>query len=73
MKITYDKEADSIYILLAKKRTKIKKCVPLEDTKTAHMIVHDFDKNEKLIGIEICGVKGTLNLENLKKLEFKEL
>ncbi len=66
MKITYDKEANAAYIYIKYpiKKGEAKKTVPTE----AGPIL-DFDKNGKLLGIEILEANKVLDKEILRKAE----
>ena len=66
MKAEYDKEVDAAYIYLVDKIEKgeVKKTIKLDDA-----ISLDFDKNDKLIGIEILKASHTLSkVKDLKKV-----
>ncbi len=62
MKFTYDKDTDAAYIYLddSIKEREAKKTIELNDN-----IILDFDKNGKLIGIEILDASKTLNQKSL--------
>ncbi len=62
MKITYDKEADAAYIYLegSIEDGEAKKTVELNDN-----IIVDFDKEGKLLGIEILNASKILNKKSL--------
>jgi len=74
MKIKFDKKADSVYISLTKKsRNTVKQSIPIENDNESYMILLDFDKNNKLIGIDIMAAKKTVDIDSLKKLMFEEV
>jgi len=62
MKFEYDKEADAAYIYLEDSIAKgeAEKTIELNDN-----IVVDFDKNGKLLGIEILSASKVLNKKSL--------
>ncbi len=64
MRITYDKEADAVYIYIKYpiKKGEVKKTVPTD----AGPIL-DFNKKGKLLGIEILRASKVLNKEFLKE------
>ena len=64
MKITYDKEADAVYIYLKYpiKKGESKKQLPVNEG-----IILDFDKKDRLLGIEILFASKVLNKKFLKQ------
>ena len=64
MKITYDKEADAVYIYLKYpiKKGESKKQLPVNEC-----IILDFDKKDRLLGIEILFASKVLNKKFLKQ------
>ena len=70
MKVTYDKEADAVYIYLKNpiKRGEAKKNVPTD----AGPIL-DFDKKGKLLGIEILWASKVFDKKVLEKFERIDL
>mgnify|MGYP001562827658 CR=1 FL=1 len=64
MKITYDKEADAIYFYIKYpiKKGESKKQIPVNPA-----IILDFDKNDKLLGIEVLFASKVLNKKVLKE------
>lgn len=62
MKFTYDKEVDAGYIYVVENINKgeVVKTIQLNEN-----IVLDFDKNNKLLGMEILNAKEILNKEVL--------
>ncbi len=73
MKITYDKQTDSIYVYCLPKKYQgkgmAKNTVPLLDYPN---VILDFTENRKLLGIEILDASKIIDLEYLKKVEFKQ-
>ncbi|MBI2101377.1 DUF2283 domain-containing protein [Candidatus Woesearchaeota archaeon] len=65
MRITYDKEADAVYIYVKYpiKNGESKTQVSLDD----YPIILDFDKKSKLLGIEVLNASKTLNKNVLKE------
>ena len=61
MKVEYDSERDMLYIYFSKSSSKAAKTVTI-----APGVFADFDKNEKLIGLEILEAKEFID----KKIEF---
>ena len=64
MKMTYDEDADAAYIYVKEKIEKgeVKKTISLNEN-----IILDFDKNEKLIGIEILNAKTVMPKTSISK------
>lgn len=72
MKITYDKRADAVYIYLVTNLgpREVKKTYPCDPIEVNGMINLDFDKEGRLVGIEILGAKSKLPKEFLEKAEI---
>jgi uncharacterized protein YuzE len=73
MEITYDKSGDSVYIYTVSSEYRPKgvaKTVPLEDYPS---VILDFTKDGRLFGIEILDASKMIDVEYLKKLEFKRI
>jgi len=66
MKITYDKEADAIYIEFSSEEFASNKKI---DNNT----IIDLDKNGKIIGIELLNVSKRIPKEALSEINFKNL
>lgn len=66
MKITYDKEADAAYVYLKypMEDGEAKKTVEISDN-----IIFDYDKDGKLIGVEILAASKVLNKKTLLEAE----
>jgi len=64
MKMTFDKEADAAYIYVKDeiKKGEVKKTISLNED-----IIIDFDKDEKLIGVEILNASHVLSKNVLDK------
>ena len=64
MRFEYDKEVDAAYIYLKHpiKRGEVKKTIVLNDN-----IIVDFDKNDKLIGVEIINASKVIARKALAK------
>lgn len=58
MKVTYDKEADALYIYVVKD---IKEAHSVRQQELNENIILDFDKNDNIIGIEILDAKEILD------------
>ena len=63
MKITFDKEADAMYIYLKEKKTFKTKCIT-DDT------IVDLDKDGNVIGIELLFVSKRMPIEKLSHLDI---
>lgn len=65
MKVTYDKQADAMYIALEDVKPKgVKQTIALNED-----IIVDFDANKKIVGIEILETSKNLNRKQLKAVE----
>lgn len=71
MKITYDKEAEAVYIQLADQINPgaVKKTYPCNPIEVKGMINLDFDEQSRLVGIEVLGANNKLPKEILDKAE----
>lgn len=67
MKITYDKEADALYIRLLEGRFECR-TVRLTDD-----IALDFSAGERLVGIEVLGASRLFDTPDAPKIELKDL
>lgn len=66
MRITYDKEADAIYIYLIENEK-------ISESKGEWPINLDLSKDGKLIGIEILQASKVVDINNLKKIKFEKI
>ena len=65
MKVSYDKQVDAMYISLENVKSKrVKKTISLNDD-----IIIDFDKNKKIVGIEILSASKNIAQKQLKQVE----
>jgi uncharacterized protein YuzE len=64
VKVHYDEKADALYL-----RFDDTKIVESEEVRPG--VVRDFDEKNRLVGIEIHGVKGRVPLTNLKQIQFE--
>lgn len=66
MKVTYDKDADAAYIYLKDKIEKgeVKKTISLKEN-----IILDYDKNKKLIGIEILSASRIVSKSTVEAMQ----
>jgi uncharacterized protein YuzE len=67
MKITFDKEADAMYIYLKNFKKAFRTEMVTNDT------IVDMDKKGNVIGIELLSVSSRIPLEQLSGLEIKQL
>lgn len=70
MKITLDKKSEAIYIYFLSENES--KHFPLRSVTVDENITIDYSKENKLFGIEILSLN-LFDIEELKKIEFKEL
>jgi len=71
MKITYDKEADAIYIYFIPE-SEIKAGI-VSKTKGEWPVQVDFSKDDKIVGVEILQASQILCINELKKLKFEKI
>ena len=64
MKLKVDIKNDVIYLKLDESRI-------VESEEVEKGIILDYDENNKVVGIEILGIKNRVALEMLKKLDFE--
>ncbi len=67
MKIEYDKEADAAYIYLVES---IGKGEAVKTIELNQNIILDFDKQGKLLGIEVLDASKTLNKESIPQIQI---
>lgn len=67
MNITYDKQADAMYIYLQKKK-RVARTVEL-----ANLLLADLDKKGKVIGVEIIGASRQIAKQGIRTQRAKEL
>ena len=70
MKITYDPNADAVYIYL--QPDKLHKRGVAKNTRGDYPIHLDFMDNGHLFGIEILEASKMIDIDNLKRLDFEE-
>ncbi|NKG22879.1 DUF2283 domain-containing protein [Paeniglutamicibacter terrestris] len=73
MKITYDKQADAAYIMIADHIHDGEAAIQLHSIETPGgkgEVTLDFDRNGKLLGMEILGAEQVLQLELLARAEL---
>ena len=63
MDIEIDYEVDSDYITIQKEKSEVAKTIEVDES-----IILDFDKNGKLIGVEILNASKNLNSSVLKEV-----
>ena len=66
MEITYDKEADAMYIEFRKGKF-------FKNNKIDDFTIIDLDKDENILGIELLDVSRRIPLESLKEINLKNL
>ena len=67
MKIEYDKESDAAYIYLVEN---IGKGEAVKTIELNQNIILDFDKQGKLLGIEVLNASKTLNKESIPQIQI---
>jgi len=66
MEITYDKDADAIYI-------EFRKGIFSKNKKIDDYTIIDFDKNEDILGIELLFVSKRIPADSLSQINLKNL
>ena len=66
MEISYDKEADAMYI-------EFRKGEFAKNKKVDDFTIIDFDKGGKILGIELLEVSTRIPIESLSEIHFKNL
>ena len=72
MKITYDKQADAAYVMIADRIQDGEAAIQLHSIETPGgkgEVTLDFDRNGKLLGMEILGAAQVLHPEVLARTE----
>ena len=65
MRVHFDEQADALYMRL----DDTVRIVDSEEVRPG--VVLDFDEHDRVVGIEILGVKGRLPLASLKSMRFE--
>ena len=66
MRLRIDKNADVPYF-------RLEEAAIVESEKAQPGVMLDFDKNNRVVGIEILGISSRVPLENLRTLQFETI
>jgi len=66
MKLKIDKEADALYF-------RLDEAAVVESEEVQPGVILDFDKENRVIGIEILGISSRVSLEHLRSLQFETI
>ncbi|MBI4478762.1 MAG: DUF2283 domain-containing protein [Acidobacteria bacterium] len=66
MKLGIDKETDALYF-------RLDEAAIVESEEVQPGIILDFDKDERVIGVEILNVSARVPLQNLRTLQFETI
>ena len=66
MKLKIDKETDALYF-------RLDEAAIVESEEVEPGVILDFDKNKRVVGIEILGVSTRVPLETLRTLQFETI
>lgn len=66
MKLKIDKEADALYF-------RLDETAVVESEEVQPGVILDFDKENRVIGIEILGISSRVSLDQLRSLQFETI
>jgi uncharacterized protein YuzE len=66
MKLKVDKEADALYF-------RLDEAAVVESEEVQPGVILDFDKENRVIGIEILGISSRVSLDHLRSLQFETI
>ena len=66
MKLKIDKEADALYF-------RLDEAAVVESEEVQPGVILDFDKENRVIGIEILGISSRVSLDHLRSLQFETI
>jgi len=66
MKLKIDKEADALYF-------RLDEAAVVESEEVQPGVILDFDKENRVIGIEILDISSRVSLEQLRSLQFETI
>ena len=66
MKLKVDKEADALYF-------RLDEAAVVESEEVQPGVILDFDKENRVIGVEILGISSRVSLEHLRSLQFETI
>lgn len=66
MKLKIDKESDALYF-------RLDETAIVESEEVQPGVILDFDKENRVVGIEILGISSRVSVENLRSLQFETI
>ena len=66
MKLKIDKESDALYF-------RLDEAAIVESEEVQPGVILDFDKENRVVGIEILGISSRVPIENLRTLQFETI
>ena len=66
MKLKIDKESDALYF-------RLDEAAIVESEEVQPGVILDFDKENRVVGIEILGISSRVSVENLRTLQFETI
>lgn len=66
MKLKIDKESDALYF-------RLDEAAIVDSEEVQPGVILDFDKENRVIGIEILGISSRVPIENLRSLQFETI
>ena len=66
MKLKIDKDADALYF-------RLDEAAVVESEEVQPGVILDFDKENRVIGIEILGISSRVSLDHLRSLQFETI
>ena len=66
MKLKIDKEADALYF-------RLDEAAVVESEEVQPGVILDFDKENRVIGVEILGISSRVSIDHLRSLQFETI
>ena len=66
MKLKIDKEADALYFQLDETAV-------VESEEVQPGVILDFDKEDRVVGVEILGISSRVSIDHLRSLQFETI
>ena len=66
MKLKIDKEADALYF-------RLDETAVVESEEVQPGVILDFDKEDRVVGVEILGISSRVSVDHLRSLQFETI
>jgi len=66
MKLKVDEKSDALYF-------RLDETAIVESEEVQPGVILDFDKNNRVVGLEILGISSRVSIDNLRKLQFETI